>query len=76
LEASPNKYSVKLYLEKTHHKKGLVRVAQGIGPKFKPQHHTKKRKKERKKGKKRQEKRRKYLFWEADSSKALLSSWN
>jgi hypothetical protein len=30
---------VRPYLEKTHHKKGLVEVAQGVGSEFKPQHY-------------------------------------
>jgi hypothetical protein len=35
----------KPYLEKSHHKKGLVdRMAQGVGPEFKPQYYTKQNK--------------------------------
>jgi hypothetical protein len=30
-------------LKKTHHKKGLAGVAQGISPEFKPQYHKKKK---------------------------------
>jgi hypothetical protein len=37
------------YLENTHHKKRAGGVAQGIGPKFKPQY-CKKKKKEKKNG--------------------------
>jgi hypothetical protein len=32
------------YLEKTHHIKRSGRVAQGVGPEFKPQYHKKKKK--------------------------------
>jgi hypothetical protein len=31
------------YLEKPHHKNRAVGVAQGLGPKFKPQYHKKKK---------------------------------
>jgi hypothetical protein len=34
---------VRLYLEKTHHKKRDGGVAQGVGPEFKPQYHKKKK---------------------------------
>jgi hypothetical protein len=36
---------VRPYLEKTHHKKRTGRVAQGVGPEFKPQYCKKKKKK-------------------------------
>jgi glutamine amidotransferase-like uncharacterized protein len=38
---------VRPYLEKTHHKKGLVEWPQGVGPEFKPQYCKKKKKKKK-----------------------------
>jgi hypothetical protein len=35
-EAEIRRSSMKTYLEKTHHKKWAGRVAQGVGPEFKP----------------------------------------
>jgi hypothetical protein len=35
-KASPGKKFVRPYLKKTHHKKKVGRVAQSIGPEFKP----------------------------------------
>jgi hypothetical protein len=37
-KASPGKWFVRPYLKGTHHKKRAGRVAQGVGPEFKPQY--------------------------------------
>jgi hypothetical protein len=47
-EASPGKEFTIPYLEKSHHKKRAGRVAQGIGPEFKPQYCKKEKEKEKK----------------------------
>jgi hypothetical protein len=37
-QSQPRQIISRSYLKKTHHKKGLGGVAQGVGPEFKPQH--------------------------------------